>query len=260
MVHHRTGVVVVDDVRLLDGRTVTATVAIDDGTALDLEIGLVQLREMEAHITLGGLQLCNRILTILVLLVIDGVYHLAWIRAWCLLIIIVTVTAGKELSDIHLPGIRVWLDVICCLAVSFSLRVISRRSNLSSRIMLISYLRADTHIAVKGVIDGIALWVDGIFWMVLALDGCQLRRILSHSCCRTDISGDVIAAKHLVDQDIVRRFCSQVGLTVDMDKGVAAHIGHTGAAEHLTLRIFQRADCSRVENGADIAGFHGHFR
>ena len=126
--------------------------------------------------------------------------------------------------------------------------------------MLISYLRADTHIAVKGVIDGIALWVGGIFWMVLALDGCQLRRILSHSCCRTDISGDVIAAKHLVDQDIVRRFCSQVGLTVDMNEGVAAHIGHTGAAEHLALRIFQRAGCSRVENGADIAGFHRHFR
>ena len=104
MVHHRTGVVVVDDVRLLDGRVVAAAVAIDDGTALYLKIGLVQLREMEAHITLGGLQLCNRILMILVLLVIDGVYHLAWIRAWCLLIIIVTVTAGKELSDIYFSG------------------------------------------------------------------------------------------------------------------------------------------------------------
>ena len=126
--------------------------------------------------------------------------------------------------------------------------------------MLISYLRADTHIAVKGVIDGIALRVGGIFWMVLALDGCQLRRILSHSRCRTDIAGDVVAAKHLVDQDVVGIRYRGFGLAVDMDEGVAAHIGHTGAAEHLALRIFQRAYCSRVENGADIAGFHRHFR
>ena len=78
---------------------------------------------MEAHITLGGLQLCNRILMILVFLVVDGVYHLAWIRAWCLLIIIVTVTAGKELSDIHLPGIRSGLHVGSALTKGRIIRV-----------------------------------------------------------------------------------------------------------------------------------------
>ena len=119
--------------------------------------------------------------------------------------------------------------------------------------MLIGSQSADAHIAVEGCVNIILLFCGAHFF--------QLRRnIFSHSRCRTDIAGDVIAAEHLVDQDVVGIRCRGIGLAVDMNEGAAAHIGHTGAAEHLALRIFQRANCSRVENGTDIAGFHRHFR
>ena len=130
--------------------------------------------------------------------------------------------------------------------------------------MLISYLRADTHIAVKGVINFIIIFLSFPFRQRRRhrrLHCFQLRRnIFFHSRCRTNIAGDVIAAKHLVDQDVVGIRYRGIGLAVDMDKGVAAHIGHTGAAEHLALRICQRSRCLIVENGADVAGFHRHFR
>ena len=130
--------------------------------------------------------------------------------------------------------------------------------------MLISYLRADTHIAVKGVIDFIIIFLSFPFRQRRRhrrLHCFQLRRnFFSHSRCRTDIAGDVVAAKHLVDQDVVGIRYRGIGLAVDMNEGVAAHIGHTGAAEHFALRICQRARCLIVENGTDIAGFHRHFR
>ena len=119
--------------------------------------------------------------------------------------------------------------------------------------MLTCCLGADAHIAVEGCVNIVLLFCGTNFF--------QLRRnIFSHSRCRTDISGDVVSAKHMVDQDVVGIRCRGIGLAVDVYEGAAAHIGHTGAAEHLALRIFQRTCCLRVENSTDIAGFHRHFR
>ena len=80
MVHHFAGVVVVDDVLDLHRGIVATAVAIDDGTAQNFQIGLVLFRQLEAHFTLVGHQLYNRIRMILVTLTVDGVCHLACSR------------------------------------------------------------------------------------------------------------------------------------------------------------------------------------
>ena len=65
MIHHRTGVVNVDDVLLLYGSVVSTTIAIDDRTALDFKIGLVQLGKYEWCCTPGNdnVSLLNDIFT-----------------------------------------------------------------------------------------------------------------------------------------------------------------------------------------------------
>ena len=61
----------------------------------------------------------------------------------------------------------------------------------------------------------------------------------------------------MIDKDIA------VGVrvvTVDMNEGVAAHIGHSSTAEHLTQRVLQRTLCACLGNSTDIARFHRHLR
>ena len=78
MVHHRTGVVDMDDGLLLHRDVVATTVGIDDRTAHHLKIGLVEFGHMEAHVTFWGLYLYNGCFVVFVALAIDGVNHLAF--------------------------------------------------------------------------------------------------------------------------------------------------------------------------------------
>ena len=149
-----------------------------------------------------------------------------------LLIIIFTVTTTEELTDVHLLGICV---------------------RIAGTVGLGRY----AHIAVKRVVDAVALRVDLVFCMAAALYSSQ--RVFRHrsvQCLgRAYLSGDVIAAIYMVHKDIVGSM-----LTVDMYVGVASDIRHTGTSEHLSVRIFQRSCCTLVENGTDVTGFHRHAR
>ena len=49
-----------------------------------------------------------------------------------------------------------------------------------------------------------------------------------------NMAGDVVAAKHLIGNDIPRGI-----LTVDVHVASATHFGHTGTAKHLALGIRQ---------------------
>ena len=118
MVHHGTGVVDMNDVLLLHGSIVTTAIAIDDRTAFDFEIGPVKLGE---YLTLVGNNLCNR--CGMVIPIIDSVCHLTITWSWCLFIVKITITTGKELSDINFLGIISRLDVSSALAISRILRI-----------------------------------------------------------------------------------------------------------------------------------------
>ena len=186
MVHHRTGVVDVDDILLLHRRIVTATIGIDDRATQDLQIGTIQFRTHE-----GRLTPCNDCFSLF-----DDIFTIyLFIR-----ILKVTITTGKELSDINLLGIGVLhgssLYMISCLAIG---RTPGRcRCNLFCGIINIRtrQLGADAHIAVEGVGDYIFLRV----WVFCSLHSSQLRRLaFSYRHCRTNLSRNIITAIHLID-------------------------------------------------------------
>ena len=69
--------------------------------------------------------------------------------------------------------------------------------------------------------------------MTIALDSCQFcRNIFTNRHCCTNLSGDIISAKYLIDKDIVGSM-----LAIDMYEGVTTHIRHTGTTIHLTLWV-----------------------
>ena len=231
MVHHLTGVVVVDNVLGLHRGIVTATVAIDDGATHHFQIGLVLFRQLEANITGVGGHLCKRIQMILVTLAIDGMgYFITCCRR--LLIIIVTITATKELSDIDLLGIS------GCVALAVG-------------------LARDAHIAVERVVNAVAAWIVVVLRVASALDSRQrvFRHLYTQSLGRTYLACDIISAIYLIRKDIVGSM-----RTIDMYVGIAADVGHTGTTKHLTLRVFQRALGLCVEYSTDVAGLHRHTR
>ena len=118
--------------------------------------------------------------------------------------------------------------------------------------MFVSCLRRDAHITVEGVVYLVLLFVS----TVSSLSLCQFRGYcLSDRAGCANLSGDVVAAKHLVDKDIVGGV-----LAIDVNKAATAHIGHTGATEHLTGRVCQRTRGVRVNHGTDVAGLHRHLR
>ena len=215
VVHHLAGVVDVDDGLLLHRGVVAATVGIDDGAADDLQIGLVELGQLEAHVLGIGHHLgygCG-----VVGRVVDAMCHLALFWTGYLFVVIVAVAAGEELAYVHLLGIAVRHPV--------------------------SGLGAHAHIAVERVVDDILLGVRIAFFL-----HCRqfFRLVLAHCGSRSDGAGDVVAAEHLVDQDIVgsRGIVFREVFAVDVYVGVAADVGHARAAEHLTLRVDERA-CER---------------
>ena len=231
MVHHLTGVVVVDNVLGLHRSIVTATVAINDGATHHFQIGLVLFRQLEAHITWVGCYLYNRILMPLVTLAIDGMgYFITCCRR--LLVIVLTITATKELTDIDLLGIS------GCVALAVG-------------------LARDAHIAVERVVDAVAAWIVVVLRVATALDSRQ--RVGGHryaQCSgRAYLSCDIISAIYLIRKDIVGSM-----RTIDMYVGVTADVGHTGTTEHLTLRVFQRSLGLCVEYSTDVAGLHRHTR
>ena len=217
VVHHLAGVVDVDDGLLLHRGVVAATVGIDDGAADDLQIGLVELGQLEAHVLSIGHHLGYGCGVVLVGRVVDAVRHLAGFRSGCLLVVVVAVAAGEELAYVHLLGIAVRHPA--------------------------SGLGAHAHIAVERVVDNILLGFRIAFFL-----HCRqfFRLVLAHCGSRSDGAGDVVAAEHLVDQDIVgsRGIVFREVFAVDVYVGVAADVGHARAAEHLTLRVDERA-CER---------------
>ena len=76
---------------------------------------------------------------------------------------------------------------------------------------------------------------------------------------RTLVFGLAALGAGLVDKDIVGNSRCWFRLTIDVHKGVAAHICHTGTAEHPTLGVFQRTRGIRIQYSTDVAGFHRHL-
>ena len=111
-----------------------------------------------------------------------------------------------------------------------------------------------THIAVESFINNVLL----LIWIAFIFNSSQIcRNCFSHSCCSTNSTSDIITAKDLINNDIVW-IRSRIGiaevLTINMHIRAAAHIGHTGTAEHPTLRVFQWTCGIRIHHGTDVAG------
>ena len=254
MVDHRTGVVDVDDGLFLHGGIVAAAVGIDDGAAHDFEIGLVLLGQVEAYFAWFGCYLCYG--SGMVVSVVDGVGHLA---ARCVGggIVEVTVTTAEELSDIDFLGRGVGLHVGGALAVCRVVGVVGCGCYLFCRISCTQCPGADAHIAIEGIIDVVLLKIGCI--RCIALHGCKLggHRFV-HCCCRAYLTGDVVTAIDLVDNDIVGRARGGF-LAIDMYEGIAAHVGHTSASEDAASWI-RHGTCRAFFHSTDVAGLHRHLR
>ena len=128
--------------------------------------------------------------------------------------------------------------------------------------MIVGRLGTDAYIAVEGIVNGILLGV--ILISLSLLHSRQLsRHLLTHRCCRTDLTSNIVTAIYLIDKDIVgfsSKVSRQVTLTIDVYKGITAHISHTGTAKHLTLRIFQRTLSIRIKYCTYITGLYSHLR
>ena len=120
MVHHRTGVIDVDDCLFLYRSIVTTTVGIDNRATQHLQIGTVLFWVYERCCTP-----CNDNTSLLG----DIVVTVSQRASVIIQIGVVTVTTAKELSDIYLLGINRRLDVCSAFAISGSIRV--RRSSLN---------------------------------------------------------------------------------------------------------------------------------
>ena len=162
---------------------------------------------------------------------------------------VVTVAAAEELADIDLLACRIGLEIFVRGFIPGGiLGFISCCGDLGGRIIFGSgrHLGGDADIAVEGRVNSVLLGVS-IGWVTL--DGFQLRG--DDFLCAlvlTDGAGDVIAAIDLVDEHIAAGI-----LAVDVYEGVAAHIGHTGTAEQLTLRVLygRRLVCATL-HGTDV--------
>ena len=89
------------------------------------------------------------------------------------------------------------------------------------------HLGRDAYKGIPGVID-----------LILACFSTDFRQFCRDSIRCTDGSGDIITAINLIDNDIVRSM-----LAIDMDKGTATHISHTGTAidgVHITCQHSHR--------------------
>ena len=215
--HHAAGVVYMDNGLFLDGGITAATVGEEDGASLNIKVGLIQFRQVEAVLALVGDHFGKGCCMVFIIPVIDLVGYLAFARSWLLHIVEVTITTGEELSDKYLLGIRCGVSGIINLC-------------------------AQMHITVVRIIDIVCI-------------ASQLRRkTLANSFCRTYLTGNVVTAIYLVDDDIVGSV-----LTVDMHERIAAHISHTCAAEHPASWVCIRNIILRVNHGADVAGFHRHL-
>ena len=255
MVHNQTGVVDVNDGVLFDGRVVAAAVAIDDRATHHLKVRLVQVGRSERRFSLVDGFLNNRCCVEFVASFIDCICHFT-VAVGCLLCVEVAVAATKELTDINLLCIegrhRRCLHVKDALTVSSI--VLASSCNLFSCVIdgFTCCLRADANIAVKGAVNSVLSKIVGIGCPFLDL--CQFGRYLfAYSSCRTNGSCDVVACKHLIDNDIT----SSV-FAVDVDEGVAPHIGHAGTAEYFSSGRCHGAFGQSVDGCADVAVQHCH--
>ena len=209
MVDDLAGVVYVNDCLFLHGNIITATVGIDDRATHHLQISLQQTGFDEACLTIKSNLLSDRRSVIpFIIYIMCGLADYG--RIDNRIIVIIAVATSEELTDIDFlylfTGRRCDISLIIYL-VNGSLRTGS----------------ADAHIAVPGVIH---------FIFRSNLKFC--RQFFAYCCGRTDGTCNIITAKDIIGKDIAGGI-----LTIDVYKGVAAHIGHTGTAKHLAFGIIQ---------------------
>ena len=205
-----------DDGSLRHRGVVAAAVSIHDGAAEQFQIGLGQIGDGEVVATAlrdgGHYLVCAFLLDDMIGAVV--------------LVVVVAVAAGKELSDIHLM-------------------VIDR--------LAVLYLRgtADAHEGIPRVVDAVlrGLGKNGIVVLILRQFGG-----------RPDGARNIVAAIYVVDDDVVRSV-----FAVNVHKRPAFHIRHTCTAEDGVDVAVSHGDggvashITRITTAIDIAAY-GNLR